>query len=456
MSRLRVRFPLVLVLAAAMTVTVMNGAESAPGDTTIFTDNFESGNLSNWQVNTSVNGTAVVQSGIGHDGPQAAHITVPSANGSKANIQYNLSPTRYALSASGWFKALAGGCNSSAYYSNGNLPFFRFFDANGRRVVGLYRINGPACGDNTKLYVQHSGGFFRVNKNMKFATWYKLELRAAVQTPGSSLVEVYLNDVKVFSITTADNGLNPFASVVIHNEHPDQVGEMVVDDVKLGTFESGSAPTNPCAPGTALPTSSDPGSTVIAEGFEAFNFNNWNEIEQAGTGTATIQTTQKHLGNCAAKLHVEGDSTSKANLRKTLPSGTTDIWADGWFRVATEGASNSNVPFFRVFNGTTTRVIDIYRQNVSGTLFVRTPAGTGYTYTSLNTTLPMNEWHNIKIHGTATAGADLVEVWLDGTKKLTKTDAEFGVATFDLLRVGSEHFAQVMDLYADDIIAKAS
>ncbi len=455
MLRARSRVPFVVVLASAMALAVTPGVHSAPGDTQIFADNFEGGDLSNWTTNVSGSGVAVVENGIGHDGPNAARLLVPNA-GAKANIQKYLSPQRYALSAAGWFKVLKGGCNSAAAYSNGNVPFFRFFDEDGRRIVGLYRINGPSCGDNTKVYVQHTGGFFRVGVNVKFGIWYKIELRAAVQDAGASLVEVYVNGGKKYTTTTANNGLKPFNSVVIHNEHPDQVGELVADDIVLSTFGSGPAPTNPCNTATATPTTSDPGAVVVADNFEGYNFANWSEVEQAGDGTATIQTAIRKTGNCAVKLHVSSASTSKANLRKNLPAGTTDVWADGWFYVQTEGSSNSNVPFFRIFNGTTNRIIDVYRQNVTGTLFVRLPGASGFTYTSLGMSLPLGEWHRIKVHGTATAGADLVQVWVDGVQKLNKSDAEFGVSELNLVRIGSEHNAQVMDLYADDVIVTAS
>lgn len=455
-ARQRVKVWTTLVLSFAMAAGLLGPAEAAAGDTVIFSDNFEGGNLANWRVNTAVNGTAVVQSGIGHDGPNAAHITVPSANGSLANIQYPLPTPRYGLSASGWFKALAGGCDSSAYYSSGNLPFFRFFDANSRRVVGLYRINGPNCGDNTKMYVQHSGGFFRVGKNIRFGLWYKLELRAVVAAPGSSFVEVYVNGSLAFRTATADNGLLPFSSVVVHNEHANQVGELVADDIVLSTFETSPPPTNPCATGSALPTTSDPGTTIIADGFEGYNFGSWTQVDLGGDGLASIQTSTVKTGNCAAKLHVTSGTSSKASAWKSLPAGTDDLWADGWFNVQTEGASNSNVPFFRAFKGAS-RIIDIYRQNVSGALYVRLPNGSGFSYHSLGVSVALGGWHRVKLHADANgAGTDVVQAWIDGTQRLNKSDASLGVADLSALRIGSEHAAQVMDLIIDDVVVKGS
>ena len=84
-----------------------------------------------------------------------------------------------------------------------------------------------------------------VGKNLSFGAVNTMELRIAVSTPSKSLVQVYLNNIKVYESTIADNGLKPVASVNMHNEHPDQVGDLIADDVRVATFGV-TAPVNPC------------------------------------------------------------------------------------------------------------------------------------------------------------------------------------------------------------------
>lgn len=454
----RARAALGAVLAAALAAAAPVGgtpAGAASGDTVFFTDNFETGVLADrWDVITGVNGTAAIEAGIGVGGSRAAHLIVPDGtSGSIANISHDAPADTYGLSVSGSFRVLSAGCNPDAYYSSGNVPFVRMFDANNQRLVGLYRINGPTCGDNTKLYVQHSGGFYRVNVNMKFNTWYNYELRASVAAPGQSLVQVYVNGSLKFQTTVANNGLLPIDHFTIHNEHINQQGNLVVDNVTAATFGSAAPPPNPCTPATPLPTNSDPGTVVLADGFESYTFSGWSEVGQGGDGVAAI-VTNAHTGTCAARLRSTSGAESKANLQRNLPSGTADVWADGWFNVQGEGASNSNVPFFRVFAGTT-RAIDVYRQNVSGEAWMRLPTSGGTVYVKLNRTIALNTWHEVKVHAVANAGGgETVEVWLDGQLVHSSNTNELGLSSFTHVMVGSEHASQVIDLLADDIVIK--
>jgi hypothetical protein len=421
-----------------------------PSDTELFTDDFESGTLANWTVTTAANGTAAVVSQASHTGAasQMARLTVPDySSNSIAYIRRTLSSPVYALSAVGWFKVLSGGCDNSAGYSAGNVPFFRFFDTAGRRVVGLYRING-SCSKTAKLYVQHSGSFFRTGKNIGFGDWNKLELRATVNA-GQSLVQVYMNDTKVYE-ATANNGIVPFASVTVHNEHPNQVGDLLADDIRLGTFSS-PAPTNPCDSGTPLPSNADPGTTVIADNFEAFNLNKWTATGIAGDGTATVETTAAKTGACGALLHVTANAGSRAYLNKTL-GGASEVWADGWFNVQVEGASGSNVPFWRLFDSAGNRLVDVYRTNVGGALYLRLPNGSGgFVYTSLSRTIPLNTWHEIKLHVATATGT--VGVWFDGTQVGNQTGKPIG-SSYASIQIDAEHFSQKGDLAVDDVIVK--
>lgn len=422
-----------------------------PSDTELFSDDFESGGLSNWTVTTAVNGTAGVETRTGPTGgaTKVAHLTVPDyGSNSIAFMKRTLAEPVYALSAVGWFNVLSGGCDNSAGYSSGNVPFFRFFDTAGRRVVGLYRING-SCSKTAKVYVQHSGSFFRTGKNLGFGLWAKFELRATVNA-GQSLVQVYMNDSKVYE-SVANNGIVPFASVNVHNEHTNQVGDLLADDIRLGTFAS-PAPTNPCDSAAATPTNTDPGTVVLADNFEAYNLNKWSATGVSGDGTATVDTSAAHAGNCGALLHTTANSSSRAYLSRSLPAGTSELWADGWFNVKVEGASGSNVPFWRVFDSSGGRLVDVYRTNVGGSLYLRLPNGAGgWTYTSLNRTIALNTWHRIRLH--VVAGSGTVEVWYDGTQVGSVSGRPIGSA-YASIQIHAEHFAQKGDLAADDIIIK--
>jgi hypothetical protein len=445
-------FGIALALAVLGAAAFPSPSGALPSDTEIFSDGFENG-LDAWQVNTKVNGTVITEAGAGVNGSTGAHLVVADTAGSMANIKKVLPAPEYALSARGKFKVLSAGCDIAAGYSQGSVPFLRFFDATGERLVGLYRINGN-CGGNTKLYVQHSNTFWRTGANLKLDTWNDLELRARIGGPGEGLVEVYVNGQRQYSTTTATNGIDPIASVNIHNEHPNQVGDLVADDIRLGTFAA-APPTNPCAPSTPLPTNDMPGTSTLADGFESFGFSTWTQSEQKGDGAVRILVGDSHTGTCAALLHVTSSPGSKAFLSKTLPAGTSTVAADGWFRIDHEGALRSNVPFFRLFDGTT-RVADVYRENSTGKLFLRTVnASSTVAYQSLGRTVALGTWHRLQVLTTAAGPASSLEIRLDGQAIRTGA-ASLGAGSFTRAQVGAEHFAQQMDLVVDDVVFKAS
>lgn len=446
-----------LLPSTALATSVRPTADAAvppaiPSDTTLFTDDFEAG-LGAWTVTRAVNGSVGIESRTGRTGAltNMARITVPDyANNSIAYLKRTLDAPVYALSASGYFNVLAGGCDGSAGYSSGSVPFLRFFDTNNRRVVGLYRING-SCSKTAKIYVQHSGSFFRTGKNMGFNSWVKWELRMTVNG-GSSRVWVYMNDTLVYE-AAANNGIVPIASVNIHNEHPNQVGDLLADEIRLATFDT-TAPVNPCATGTPLPSNGDPGTTVVADNFESFNLNKWSATGVSGDGFATVSGSIAHTGSCAAVLHATANSSSRAYLSKVLPTGAADVYLDGWMNVTVEGASGSNVPFWRIFAGSN-RLVDVYRTNVAGALYLRTPNGTGgWTYTSLGRTVALNTWHRVQVHAVAATGT--VEVRYDGTLVKTLTGVPFGASSFSSAQVHAEHFAQQGDIAADDVVIKVA
>jgi len=206
-------------------------------------------------------------------------------------------------------------------------------------------------------------------------------------------------------------------------------------------------------PAAAAPTTSDPGTTVLADGFDTYDFSKWSAKNLAADGSALIQTARVHTPLCAATLHVTSTTQSKANLVKNLSA--SEIYADGWFNVSAEGASSSsNVPEFRLFNGAL-RVVSLYRTNIGGNLYLSVPNGSGGTsFISLAVSRPLNTWFHYSVHAIANGAASTVVVKVDGTTRYTSTSVPLGVTSFTSLMVGSEIVSQVGDLNVDDVVIK--
>ena len=196
---------------------------------------------------------------------------------------------------------------------------------------------------------------------------------------------------------------------------------------------------------------------ILADNFESFEFNNWTSVTRDGDGTASVQTAAVKTGRCAAQLKVTTNTASQANLVKKTPAGTGQVWAQGWFNVLAQGAnSNSNVPFFRLFSGTT-RAVDVYRANGTGQLYLRLITDTGTTtFQSLGRILAQNTWYHIKVYTDASGATSTVQVSLNGTALRASPAASLNTSLIDSAMIGSEHFVQEGTLAVDDVVINAA
>jgi hypothetical protein len=216
-----------------------------------------------------------------------------------------------------------------------------------------------------------------------------------------------------------------------------------------------SLPVGNCDPSLPRPTNTDPGTVAVADNFEEA-FGQWTEVSQEGDATAQIQNQIVKNGRCSLKLNVTNNIwSSRANLTKTLPASTNEVWASGWFNMLQEGSDSGwNLPTFRLFVGGK-RVVDFSRQNVTGNSFVRwrTPSGT-WAYGYPNRVLALNRWYNVKVHAIANGALSTIEVWLDTTLVYRNTAVPLDVTQFDTIMLGAEHQNQVGVLAADDAVIK--
>lgn len=210
-----------------------------------------------------------------------------------------------------------------------------------------------------------------------------------------------------------------------------------------------------CSSAVGSPTWGRPGSYVIADNFESGSLGKW-RVTDEGDAWAGVTSSFASTGECAGRLIVSSSSTSRANVRKSLPTGTDDVWAIGWFRVNREGYSGSNVPTFRFFYGSK-RILDIHRQNLSGDLWLRAARGDGsWKYVKLGKRMDLNRWYKVEIHVRTAWGSSRVDVLVDGVLRYSKSGYYLPTARLTSVMVGAEHVRQKGDLGFDNIIVKAS
>lgn len=211
-----------------------------------------------------------------------------------------------------------------------------------------------------------------------------------------------------------------------------------------------------CDPSTPAPSNSDPGTLVVAENFES-GLDAWNSVSYEAGGTVTVGPPA-HTGRCSVTTYVPPAANgSRANVLKGMPSGTDEIWADGWFNTLVEHTEAGwNTPTFRLFTGGK-RVLDISRQSKTGSFFLRypNPQTGGWSYLSSNRTMALNRWYHVRLHVVARGNLSTAQVWLDGALVMERGGLTLGVQRLETVMLGTEHAEQEGRVAADDIVVKA-
>ncbi|WP_354187878.1 hypothetical protein [Arthrobacter sp. UYCu712] len=209
-----------------------------------------------------------------------------------------------------------------------------------------------------------------------------------------------------------------------------------------------------CAPSTPKPTNTFPGTAVAAANFESGDLKGF-KVFTLGNGTVKVSSAFSHSGSCAAFLHATTANNSIANMQAALPAGTTEAYADGWFNIAKDGVAGNNVPYFRFFSGTE-RVIDLFRDNGSGAVVLRTTAPSGaFSYNTLVPSTKLDAWDHVAMHVVANGTKTGVQVWFNEKSVHASTSAKIGAKSLTAVQLGAEHDTQMGDIYADDVIVKA-
>ncbi len=156
-------------------------------------------------------------------------------------------------------------------------------------------------------------------------------------------------------------------------------------------------------------------------------------------------------------LHATSDAGSVADTSTPLPAGSKEVYADGWFNITTAGVAGTDVPYFRIFSGTTA-VADIYRYNSNGQLWLRVTSPTGsQVYTRLtSSSVPLSSWHHVVVHIVPNGGSTTIEVWFDGNQVYSSSQVSDIATSLTTVQLGAEHDRQMGDSYIDDVIIKGA
>ena len=215
------------VIASAATTSCQPGTpaptDSYPG-TTIVADNFESGSLAPFSVQTTGTGTATVSSALAHSGGCAAYMHVTSDAGSLAYLSAALPAGTPEVYADGWFNVTTAGLTGN------DVPYFRFFTGS-TRIADVYRYNS-----NGQLWLRVTSptGSFVYTKllasSIPLNSWHHVVMHL-LPNLNATTIQVWFDSVLVYSSNQVSMGFTTLSAVHLGAEHDMQMGDSYVDDV---------------------------------------------------------------------------------------------------------------------------------------------------------------------------------------------------------------------------------
>lgn len=221
-----VYFDDVVIKAATGTQTSCSAAlptNSMPGQPLV-ADGFECGNLANWTVHMTGDGTASVQSATVHDGTLAASLVTDTNTSSMANMSHALPAGTKQTDVDGWFDITAIGP------AGNDVPYFRFFTG-ATRFADVYRYNSTGQLWLRVLTPAATFSYVRLTSySVPLDTWHRVQMEVAPNGTATA-IQVWFDGVLLYNSSTVATSATNVSSVMLGSEHYPQPATINIDNV---------------------------------------------------------------------------------------------------------------------------------------------------------------------------------------------------------------------------------
>jgi chitodextrinase len=312
-----------LACAAAIVVGLMPGAAGAVG--LVFSDGFESGNLSQWNSSS----TMTVQQSLTYAGSWAARATT---NGATAAYAYkNLSSTLSELYYDGRFQVVSEASGTTA-------SLVRFRTAAVGSILSILRRGS----DNKLAYFNEVTGVTTVGPVVSTGVWHELEVHVLING-ASSLIEVWLDGTKISALSKTDSlGTTPVGRIYIGDPSSGRTFDYAFDNQIISTSADVSPPTTPSGL-AAVPIGSNRLNVTWnaaqdnnqVDGYTLYR--NGNPIRTLGPNTTGYADTGLSSSTSYSYVVDAFDAAGNRSAQSTATSSTTGAPASGDPVIATAG-----------------------------------------------------------------------------------------------------------------------
>jgi chitodextrinase len=289
----------------------------------VFSDGFESGNLSQWTGSSGMS----VQQQVTYAGSWAARAT---ASGTAAYAYKSLGTPLSELYYDGRFNAISQDPTTSA-------SLVRFRTSTAGAILTILRRS-----DNKLAYYNEVTGVTTVGPVVSAGAWHELEVHVLING-ASSLIEVWLDGTRITALSKTDSlGTTPVGRVYIGDPATGRTFDYAFDNEIISTAADVSPPTTPTGV-AAVPI----GSTRLNVTWNASQDNNQvtgytlyrngNAVATLGPNTTGYADSSLSLSTTYSYTVDAFDGAGNRSARSTAASGTTGAPSSSDPIVATAG-----------------------------------------------------------------------------------------------------------------------
>jgi hypothetical protein len=190
-----------------------------------------------------------------------------------------------------------------------------------------------------------------------------------------------------------------------------------------------------------------PAGSLFSDDFETGALARW-AVSKGGGGTVAVLRAPVRTGRFAVRLAEGGAAGSFAFARASLAATVPDAVIAADVRVDARGPAAGSVPLLRVFAGTGARIVNLYRRNDNGQIWLQY----GGAYVKTRAVLPLGTWVRVSVRIAARgAGKGIVLVRRDGVV-VYKTLAATLAGGLRTVQIGNEAPAQAGVADVDNVV----
>jgi len=180
----------------------------------------------------------------------------------------------------------------------------------------------------------------------------------------------------------------------------------------------------------------------FTDGFESGNFSKWTSVTNLVT-----QQNDVFSGAWAARATA---TSGTAYATRTLTTGYNELYHQVRFKVVSQGANA--VILLRERTSTGAAIVRVYLDSSGRLAYRNDVAGTTTTSTAKPT---VGSWHTVQAHTLVNGTAGQIDIWLDGTLVLSKSES-LGTTAIGRLQLGDDTAGRSYDVIYDEFVADSN